>query len=174
MAAVYQALNFTPATPEHAAALAELHGAAARRVVEVYGPGPWGHGLSERSVARSLGAASVVVAWRGGEVVGTATLTRKKPWAIDLGYFQPVRAALYLVNMAVHPHHQRQGVGRALLDHCAVLAREGSALALRLDAFDGAAGAGAFYARCGFREVGRKVYRGTPLVYFELLLAPAG
>ena len=39
-----------------------------------------------------------------------------------------------------------------------------------LDAYDGAAGAGRFYAKCGFLEVGRKTYRGVPLVYFELML----
>jgi hypothetical protein len=36
--------------------------------------------------------------------------------------------------------------------------------------FDGEAGAGAFYAKCGFREVGRVVYRNVPLIYFEMLL----
>jgi hypothetical protein len=41
--------------------------------------------------------------------------------------------------------------------------------ALRLDAYDADAGAGGFYAKCGFREVGRVVYRKNPLVYFELL-----
>jgi hypothetical protein len=42
--------------------------------------------------------------------------------------------------------------------------------AVRLDAYQGPAGAGGFYERCGFREVGRAAYRGTPLIYFELLL----
>ena len=32
------------------------------------------------------------------------------------------------------------------------------------------AGAGGFYARCGYTEVGRAVYRDAPLIYFELLL----
>jgi hypothetical protein len=46
----------------------------------------------------------------------------------------------------------------------------GRADAIRLDAYDGTVGAGAFYAKYGFKEVGRVVYRGTPLIYFELLL----
>jgi hypothetical protein len=33
-----------------------------------------------------------------------------------------------------------------------------------------AAGAGTFYARCGFVDRGRVVYKGDPLVYHELLL----
>jgi hypothetical protein len=42
--------------------------------------------------------------------------------------------------------------------------------AIRLDAYDAEAGAGKFYAKCGFRERGRVVYRKTPLIYFELIL----
>ena len=42
--------------------------------------------------------------------------------------------------------------------------------ALRLDAYDDPCGAGEFYTKCGFEEVGRATYRGTPLIYYELLL----
>jgi len=42
--------------------------------------------------------------------------------------------------------------------------------ALCLDAYDTDAGAGEFYRKCGFTEVGRAVYRNTPLIYFERLL----
>ncbi len=42
---------------------------------------------------------------------------------------------------------------------------------IRLDAYDGDAGSGPFYARCGYTEVGRVSYRGTPLVYYELVLS---
>jgi hypothetical protein len=51
------------------------------------------------------------------------------------------------------------------------IARHWPADAIRLDAFDAEAGAGAFYARCGRREVGRTSYRNTPLTYFEFLIA---
>ena len=39
-----------------------------------------------------------------------------------------------------------------------------------LDAYDAKAGAGGFYARCGFAERGRVVYKGDPLIYYERLL----
>ena len=42
--------------------------------------------------------------------------------------------------------------------------------AIRLDAYDAHAGAGSFYAKCGFKERGRVVYRDDPLVYYELVL----
>jgi len=54
-------------------------------------------------------------------------------------------------------------------DACAV-ARDSLADAIRLDAYDSPAGAGDFYAKCGFNERGRVVYRNDPLVYYELLL----
>lgn len=52
--------------------------------------------------------------------------------------------------MAIDPGLQRQGIGRLCMAE--------------------AAGAGEFYAECGFREVGRVVYRKTPLAYYELVL----
>jgi hypothetical protein len=52
--------------------------------------------------------------------------------------------------------------------------REWPADAIRLDAYDGASGGGPFYRKCGFTEVGRTVYRSTPLVYFEYLLKSSG
>jgi hypothetical protein len=42
--------------------------------------------------------------------------------------------------------------------------------AIRLDAFDADAGAGDFYAKGGYREMGRVVFRQVPLIYYELLL----
>jgi hypothetical protein len=57
----------------------------------------------------------------------------------------------------------------ALEDACTV-AEEWPADAIRLDAYDAEAGAGTFYAHCGFAERGRVVYKGDPLVYYERLL----
>jgi GNAT superfamily N-acetyltransferase len=72
--------------------------------------------------------------------------------------------------MAVAPAVQRMGVGRALLEQAAAVAREWPGDAIRLDAYDAAAGAGGFYASCGYREVGRVTYRTVPLIYYERLL----
>ena len=47
--------------------------------------------------------------------------------------------------------------------------RDAAAHAIRLDAYAGAAGAGEFYARCGYALRGRVVYRGNPLRYYEML-----
>ena len=73
--------------------------------------------------------------------------------------------------MAVAPSLQRQGIGRRLLDEAKTVALAWPADAIRLDAYDSAAGAGPFYSKCGFHEVGRANYRGVALAYFELLLS---
>lgn len=144
-----------------------LRCAANERLTATYGVGHWSGAPSERGVLLGIRSARVLIARRGKRLAGTLLLQTKKPWAIDVSYFSSARRPLYLLNMAVDPALQRMGVGRALLAHAVKVAREWPADAIRLDAYDADAGAGGFYARCGFREVGRVVYRGVPLTYYE-------
>ena len=58
---------------------------------------------------------------------------------------------------------------RELIERATEVAKVWPADAIRLDAHDADAGAGGFYAKCGYSEVGRAVYRGTPLNYYELV-----
>jgi GNAT superfamily N-acetyltransferase len=167
------ALTFTLAGPSDAHAIALLRGAAARQLTARFGDGPWSPEPSERSILGDFRHADVWVARQESEKIATFRLATRKPWAIDTAYFTGARRPLYLTNMAVHPDVQRRGVGRLCLAHAADVARMRSADAIRLDAYDAEAGAGPFYARCGFREVGRVLYRSTPLVYYELLLRDA-
>jgi GNAT superfamily N-acetyltransferase len=112
----------------------------------------------------------VFVARQAGEVIATLRLATKKPWAIDRSYFANCEKPLYLVGMAVAPARQRQGIGRQCLAEARRIAKAWPADAILLDAFDAKAGAGPFYARCGYTEVGRVTYRNSPLIYYELLL----
>lgn len=163
-------LSFTLAGPSDAAALAELRSAAARALTKQFGEGHWSTEPTERGVVADLRYAEVWVARRGKEAVGTFRLATKKPWAIDRQYFTDTRRPIYLTNMAVHPELQRMGIGRRCLAHAIERVRHWPGDAICLDAYDAEAGAGPFYAKCGFKEVGRAVYRTTPLVYYELLI----
>jgi len=163
-------LSLAAATPDDALAIAALRTAVAERLTRDYGPGHWSSAVSERGVLHGLRTSRVLMARDGGRVVATLRLATKKPWAIDTTYFTACGRALYLTDMAVAPDVQRRGIGRRCLEEARRLAREWPADAIRLDAYDAPAGAGGFYARCGFREVGRVTYRKTPLVYYELLL----
>ena len=160
-------MRFTFATPADAPAIAAVRSEAADRLTRDFGKGHWSSHASEAGVRRDIRASTVLVARDRGKIAATLTLQTKKPWAIDLAYFTPCAKALYLINMAVHPRRQRRGIGRALMNEAARVARAFPADAIRLDAYDAAAGAGGFYRRCGYRLVGKKIYRGVPLVYFE-------
>lgn len=166
-------LTFAFATEADARAVASVRNAAADHLSRIYGNGHWSWLTSERSLLRDLGRprwCRVLLARDGNDVIATLLLQTKKPWAIDAAYFTSVRRPLYLLSMAVHPDYQRQNVGRMLLKEAEARAREWPAQAIRLDAFDAPAGAGAFYTKCGYREVGRVAYHGTPLIYFEMVL----
>jgi GNAT superfamily N-acetyltransferase len=164
-------LTFTLATSEDAPALAALHAAAAADLTRRYGPGFWSTPPTERGVLANMRHSRVVIARKGRSIVGTLRLANKKPWAIDVNYFTPAKKAIYLTGMAVLPRLQRQGIGRLLLQEAIAQARAWPADSIRLDAFDADAGAGGFYARCGFRETARVVYKNDPLIYFELVLS---
>lgn len=163
-------LKLEPATTTDATALAVLHTAVGADLTARHGKGPWSSIVTERGVRFNQRNGAVYVARRNGAIVATLTLATKKPWAIDPSYFTPIARPLYLIWMAVVPEYQRQGVGRECLALARKIVRDWPAQGIFLDAYDADAGAGEFYRKCGFREVGRSTYRGAPLIYFEDLV----
>lgn len=161
---------FSSAIEADAPALAALHTAVSEDLTRRHGPGFWSSKTTERGVLRSIRNSRVVVAYAGRAIVGTLHLQTKKPWAIDISYFTPAKTAIYLTGLAVIPDMQRKGIGRKLLNEAVKQVRAWPADVIRLDAFDAAAGAGEFYAKCGFRKVAHVVYKSDPLIYFELLV----
>ncbi len=166
-------LKVQPAEVPDAAMLAMLHTAVAEHLTAQHGNGPWSAKTSERGVLFAMRQSRVFVVRAGTEAVATFRLATRKPWAIDASCFTACERPLYLLGMAVWPERQRQGIGRSCLVTARQLAAEWPADAIRLDAYDAAAGAGGFYARCGFNEIGRVTYRNAPLIYHELLIAPS-
>jgi GNAT superfamily N-acetyltransferase len=163
-------LRLATAVDVDAAAIAALRTAVAQRLTDKFGRGHWSGAVTEGIVLRAIRTSRVLVARTDGGIVGTLRLATKKPWAIDPRYFTKVDRPLYLTDMAVHPTMQRTGIGRRLLEDAVSIARSWPADAIRLDSYDAAAGAGPFYAKCGLRDMGRVTYRGTPLIYFEMVL----
>jgi GNAT superfamily N-acetyltransferase len=164
------ALKFRDATPNDVAAIAGLQNAAAGALTARFGPGPWSSLVNERGAALAQRHARVRIGRDGKHVLTVLRLATKKPWAIDASYFTPVKRPLYLTGMAVSVTHQGQGLGSMALEDACTVAADWPAEAVRLDAYDANAGAGEFYASCGFTERGRVVYKGDPLVYYERLL----
>ena len=175
-------LEFAAATESDAPELADLHRAVSEDLTARYSHGFWSSPTSERAIVvnmRNPKFSSTLIARNGRRIVGTLRLHTKKPWAIDTAYFTPATHPLYLTGMAIHPTHQRKGIGRLLLNEAEALARipasrswelANPADAIRLDAFDANAGAGPFYTKCGYRELAHVTYRNNPLIYFERVL----
>ena len=166
-------LTFSIANEAEASAIAALRNSAAEALTRKYGQGNWSSATTEKSILREVARPKfqlTLIAKADATIVATLTLQTKKPWAIDVAYFTQAKKALYLINMAVHPDWQGKGVGRLILKEAETQARIWPSNAIRLDAWDAKAGAGAFYAKCGFCETGRVVYRNAPLIYYEKVL----
>lgn len=111
----------------------------------------------------------MLVARRDAEIVGTVRLTTAQQWAIDASCFSPAKTALYVLGLAVSPQARGEGIGQQLMRAAKESVHAWPADAAWLDAYDDAAGAGAFYIRCGFREVARTTFGLIPLIYYEWL-----
>ena len=160
-------LVLTRAAADEAADVAAIRNAASDDLTARFGNGHWTSSVSARGVQSTFRFARVYLAHHGAKPAATLSLQRRKPWSIDPSFFTPVERPVYLTNMAVAPEFQRLGLGRSSLEAAIAAAHEWPGDAVRLDAYDAPAGAGEFYLRCGFREVGRRVNRKTPLRYFE-------
>ena len=158
------------ATMAQAKAIAKLRTATNEKLTRDFGRGPWSTTATEKGVLYAQRNSRVFIVRDARTIIGTLQLATKKPWAIDHSYFSKCQRPLYLTAMAVDPDRQRHGIGRAMLEDVKRVVKAWPGDAIRLDAYDLAGGAGAFYARCGYREMGRITYRGAPLIYYELLL----
>ncbi len=163
-------LSIREAVAADAAEIAALRVAAADDLTARFGPGFWSSNTTGKGVMLGMSRGKVLIASQACTIVGTLTLSSRKPWAIDTGYFTKVRAPIYLTSMAIEPTLQGQGIGREMLACTDEIVRNWPGNAIRLDAFNADAGAGGFYVRCGYTEKGRAVFRGVPLIYYERLL----
>jgi len=161
-------LKLEVATAKDASDLVALRAAVNRHLIAQYGNGYWAAGLTERGALFAMRTSTVYVARSRKGLIATLALSTRKPWAIDKKYFSASRRPLYLTSMAVAPDRQRTGIGKLCVEEVRRIAAQWPADAIRLDAFDTEAGAGEFYSKCGFREVGRVSYRNVPLIYFEM------
>jgi GNAT superfamily N-acetyltransferase len=157
------------AAPADARELRHLRTAVAKDMTLRFGEGEWSAAPSEAAVLRQLRASRVLVARQREQIVGNLRLITAMPWAFDSSAFTRVSTALYVLGLAVSPDAQGQGIGSQLMQAARDATITWPAEALWLDAYDHPAGAGAFYRRCGFREVGTTHFGKIPLRYFEWL-----
>ena len=159
------------ATHTDAVALTALRIAAARDLADKFGEGPWSVATDTiEGVRCEVRAGQTYLAREEGVAIATLRLTQRNPWLCRTDIFTPCQSAAYLLALVVLPARQRHGVGRECVEGAVRIVTAAGAKSVRLDAFDAPAGAGEFYRRCGFREVHRGIYLGTPLIWFERLV----
>src|SRR6266550_2245127 len=145
-------LIFRDATLDDVPTIAALQNASAGALTARFGEGHWSSLGTERGAALAQRHARVRVGRFDRRIHTDLRLATKKPWAIDVSYFTPVKRPLYITGLAVSVAHQGQGLGRLAMEDAVEIARQWPADAIRLDAYDAPAGAGDFYVKCGFRE----------------------
>jgi GNAT superfamily N-acetyltransferase len=163
-------VRLSTASLEDVPALVVLRNAVSVHLTSEYGVGPWTGETTERGIIFAMRTSVVYVVRSGEQIIASLCLSTRKPWAVNKKYFTETENPLYLTSMVVHPFEQGKGTGRQCIEEARRVAKNWPADAIRLDAWDASAGAGDFYHKCGFREVGRVTYRDVPLIYFELLL----
>ena len=156
-------IDVAPAIGSDAEEIVALHQAIAiQRKPEHLAPWPV-HSVDQ--VRMMIGAADVFVARDAGVLVASFRLTRAKPYPTGVR-FRSDLLALELVDMAVDPTRQGQGVGPRCLEEARRFAKEVSpgVAAIHLDT--DSERAVRVYKRCGFVEVGRV----SEKVYLQLIL----
>lgn len=93
---------------------------------------------SENSISDYIGRGTCCVAIRNDEILGEYILIHTRPFTAEI------------VNIAVTPAYQRQGIGTILIHHAIRTAREQGFRMLEIGTGDSAAGQVALYERCGF------------------------
>lgn len=136
-----------------------------------FGDGHWAIVLSLSGTRERARLAELFLIEDAGIPVATFILNRRKPgWYHTAWFAEPDAACGYLTHLAVRPQRQRQGIGRLALAEAEQWCRTAGLAALRFDAYQGPAGAGPFYVKCGYTLRHSNEFRGVGLDYYEKTL----
>jgi len=144
-----------PATEADVAAITHLVDAAYGPYVERIGMRPGPMGEDYREVVRNL---QVTVAESEGALVGVLVLGTTPD-------------GFLIHNVAVHPAHRGEGLGRALLELAESEARKAGFDSIYLFTHEGLLESRALYERIGYVEYERRPLEGFSLVFMRKALA---
>jgi GNAT superfamily N-acetyltransferase len=163
-------LKLVPASTDDIPELVAMRARVSQNLAKKFGEGFWAGRPTESGERFLMRIGQVYIARHRGKLIATLALSTRKPWSIEVKNFRANTKPLYLRAMAVEPAKQGKGIGRKCIAEVRRIAKEMGGDVIRLDAFDCAAGAGEFYRKCGFIETARVVYKGVPLIDFEMML----
>lgn len=159
------------AAQEDAGPIAQLLEAAAQKLTEDFGEGAWSRATTLRTLRGAVEEGTLHVVCADDAIVGTFRVGATRiPFYRKEWFHNPDAPALYLRDMAIAPGSQRKGIGRATMTEIDAIARECGLKAVRFDAYEGPAGAGTFYQKCGYSQVHRGLVGDVPLEYYEKVL----
>jgi GNAT superfamily N-acetyltransferase len=165
-------LRCTKATPSDLQRVFDIRANCAADLMTRYGPGHWGTSPTLRTLEKHLTSKYVFVVSTGKAMVGTFTLSLKRPSFFSLKDFtNPKATAAYLTGLAVEPVYQKKGIGRFCMQSVDRMARKLKCSAIRFDAYDAPAGAAEFYVRCGYERRHKSTFMGVPLIFFERVIS---
>jgi GNAT superfamily N-acetyltransferase len=81
-----------------------------------FGEGFWAGKPAEGGERFLMRIGQVYVARNRGRLIATLTLTKRKPWSIDVKHFHAAGKPMYLRAMAVDPAQQRKSVGSKCIE----------------------------------------------------------
>ena len=163
-------LKLVLASADDSPELVAMRARVSQNLAKKFGEGFWAGRPTESGERFLMRIGQIYIARYRGKLIATLALSTRKPWSIDVENFRASTKPLYLRAMAVDPAQQGKGVGKRCIAEVRRIAAEAGRDVIRLDAFDCPAGAGEFYRTCGFIETARVVYKGVPLIDFEMML----
>lgn len=159
------------ATPGDATVSRAIRFAAAADLSARFGPGHWSQVMPLGDIEEKIGAGLLYLIEADGSPVATFALGDLRIDFYQPAWFaDPSADAGYLTDFAVLPTRQRQGIGRFALVEIEALCRSRRLSALRFDAYQGPAGAGPFYVKCGYIRRHSNEVRGVGRDYYEKVL----
>lgn len=108
------------------------------------------------------------------KIVGTVMFSMEMDdFYTEVNWLTPNFNQLYVHRLAVHPHYQKQGIARALMDFGEALAKEKKCLSIRLDTYSKNPRNNRFYQARQYQQVGQVFFSQKsehPFYCYEKLL----
>ena len=169
-------LTFELARPEHAKAVDAMRAASAVDLTVKLGQGHWSRSTKIAAVRERIKCAdptnlrgtTLYIARRSDDVVGSVMVSTYPPgfWRKTL-WKDGKASGLGVFYLVVSPEHQRQGIGKFLMESVEQLAKKHGIGWVRLDAYADNPISTGFYRAIGYDERAVIDLRGIGLVLFE-------
>jgi hypothetical protein len=164
-------LRVKRATPRDIPDITALWKLVVQRLGSRLGHPAWSKFVMPEGIYREMHRATVYIVREGDAVIAAFTLSMQKPWSLDEAQFKPATRALYLTDLAVHPHRLHRGIELLCIRAAIRIARSWLSDSLRLGTCEPEVGESVLLSTFGFRTVGTDYFGERPTTVFELSIS---